>query len=276
MCIAILNNGVKLSKQELENCWLSNDDGAGMLFIENEKLVVCKYPNEDPYGKAGKSFDEFYTDYLEVYENSSKANKPVVLHFRIATHGFSDAYLHPFLVSDNVGLVHNGIISGYGTKDISDTAEFAQEIGTLPASMLKDLSFLDVEFVFNSIYNIIGDHNKVVFMDKNGDFEILNEDKGHWVGNNWFSNDSYKSLVKYHGNVAKGTAFYDYEVDEDYDKYTWATNKPYITDKNYECDLCEEETMVDWDSCCVECGSYIISAESDVIEKAIQEEGTFI
>jgi len=70
--------------------------------------------------------------------------------------------------------------------------------------------------------------------------------------------------------------FYDYEVDEDYDKYTWATNKPYITDKKYECDLCEEETMVDWDSCCVECGSYIISAESDVIEKAIQEEGTFI
>jgi len=194
MCIAILNNGNELTRDELANCWISNDDGAGMLFIENNKLVACKYPNADGYGKAGESFNEFYADYREIYKRSVDNNTPVLLHFRIATHGFDPAYLHPFFISDNVGMIHNGIIDGYGSKDVSDTAEFSQELATLPSTMLGDVSFLEIPFVYNMIYLAIGTYNKLVFMDDKGQWTIFNEDKGHWVGDNWFSNDSYKSL----------------------------------------------------------------------------------
>jgi len=269
MCIAILNNGKKLTKTELENCWISNDDGGGMLFIENGKLVASKYPNNDKYGVAGESFNEMYQDYLKVYEMSSH---PILLHFRIATHGFSDAYLHPFPVGDHVGLIHNGIIDGYGSKEMSDTADFAQELATLPTSMLSNLSFLDIPFIYNAIYEIIGTHNKLVFMDDSGDYVIFNEDKGHWVDKNWFSNDAYKTRITYRGNMA----MYDYDSIEkkyDYDKDWWSNYRaePYI-DNEYDCTLCEGKVKVDVDACCVDCGSFIIQAESDVINKMMLEE----
>jgi predicted glutamine amidotransferase len=151
MCIAILNNGKKLTRKELSNCWVSNDDGAGMLYIDNGKLAVFKQPNHDGFNVAGRDFDNFVNEYDRVYTMSKASNNPVLIHFRIATHGLDPAYLHPFLVSDNVGLIHNGIIYGYGTRDVSDTAEFAQELATLPKSMTADVKFLDIDFISNSI-----------------------------------------------------------------------------------------------------------------------------
>jgi hypothetical protein len=275
MCIAILNNGNELTRDELANCWISNDDGAGMLFIENNKLVACKYPNADGYGKAGESFNEFYAEYREIYKRSVDNNTPVLLHFRIATHGFDPAYLHPFFISDNVGMIHNGIIDGYGSKDVSDTAEFSQELATLPSTMLGDVSFLEIPFVYNMIYLAIGTYNKLVFMDDKGQWTIFNEDKGHWVGDNWFSNDSYKSLTRYHGNVAKG-GVYDAFDDEDDEWWIKYNAEPFIKDKSYHCDLCDEQTLVDWDACCVNCGQYITESENDVINKAVEEGENFI
>lgn len=271
MCIAILNNGSELTKQELQNCWISNDDGAGMLFIENDKLVACKYPNADGYGKAEASFDEFYADYREAFARSKSIGMPMLLHFRIATHGFDEKYLHPFFISEDVGMIHNGVITGFGSKEVSDTAEFAQELSTLPESMLSSVAFLDTKFVYNAIYEYIGDYNKLVFMDKHGDVSIFNEQAGHWVGDNWFSNDSYKSLTRYHGHVAKGSVK-DWGIVDDFDWYDKYATEPYIEDKTYPCSTCNEETLVDWDACCVTCGHYVVAAESDVIEKMEMDE----
>jgi hypothetical protein len=169
-------------------------------------------------------------------------------------------------------LIHNGIIDGYGSKELSDTADFAQELATLPTSMLSNLSFLDIPFIYNAIYEIIGTHNKLVFMDDSGDYVIFNEDKGHWVDKNWFSNDAYKTCTTYRGNVA----MYDYDSIEkkyDYDKDWWSNYRaePYI-DNEYDCTLCGGKVKVDEDACCVDCGSFIIQAESDVINKMMLEE----
>ena len=82
-----------LPKKKLQNCWNNNDDGAGMLYIEDGQLQVEKFPNI-----GGDSFTQFYDRYTTV-KTSPSGNLPMLLHFRIATHGMSDEYLHPFLVT---------------------------------------------------------------------------------------------------------------------------------------------------------------------------------
>jgi hypothetical protein len=293
MCIAILNNGKKLTRNEMSNCWVSNDDGAGMLFIKDGYLQVIKQPNTDGYSTAGAAFDKFYKDYEEVYFESRKFGYPVLIHFRIATHGLDPEYLHPFLVSDSVGLIHNGIIYGYGTRDVSDTAEFTAELATLPSGMTQNVEFLDIPFVSNSIYDKLEANNKLVFMDDRGEYRIFGEELGHWVGGNWFSNDAYKTRTTYFGSTAgkptskyqpRTQTYYDKWYDQDfYDSpygtaikpsadYQYDSSKAFVTDKKYDCFVCADDVYVNEDACCVECGSYIIESESDVVNKLLQED----
>ncbi len=292
MCIAILNNGKKLTRKEMSNCWVSNDDGAGMLFIKDGYLQVIKQPNTDGFNRAGAAFDKFYKDYEMVYDESRQFGYPILVHFRIATHGMDPEYLHPFLVSDSVGLIHNGIIYGYGTREVSDTAEFTQELATLPSDMTKNVEFLDIPFVSNSIFDKLEASNKVIFMDDRGEYRIFNEQLGHWVGNNWFSNDAYKTRTTYYGSaVGKPMTKYQPRTQSYYDKWsaddwygdaafgtanlpanTSTSSTPYIFDKKYDCFVCADEVYVNDEACCVTCNSYIVDAETDVVNKMLNED----
>ena len=42
MCIAILNNKGKLTKETIYNCWDNNPDGAGFTYWNGSELVVIK------------------------------------------------------------------------------------------------------------------------------------------------------------------------------------------------------------------------------------------
>jgi hypothetical protein len=148
MCIAILNTSKagRLPKKQIQNSWDNNDMGSGLLWNKDGKLNVFK------------SYD--YDDYLEKYNDlrDDKSIGNIVLHFRIATSGYDGEHnLHPFLVNDDLGFVHNGIIKGLGNKTFSDTYEFND--------MLK--------------------------------YTIINEGLGKWSGGNWYSNDSYKEYKSY-------------------------------------------------------------------------------
>jgi len=290
MCIAILNHGKKLTRTEMSNCWVSNDDGAGMLFIKDGYLQAIKQPNTDGFNCAGASFDKFYKDYEEIYAESRKFGYPILVHFRIATHGLDPEYLHPFFVSDSVGLIHNGIIYGYGTRDYSDTAEFTQELATLPTSMTHNVEFLDIPFIANSISDKLEASNKIVFMDDRGEYRIFGENLGHWVGNNWFSNDAYKTRTTYFGStVGKPSAKYQPRTQSYYDKWSYGEaydefyDSPYGTaikpsqeeayvDTKYECFVCAQDVHVNDEACCVNCGSYIIESESEVVNKLLEED----
>lgn len=297
MCIAILNNGKKLSRQELSNCWVSNDDGAGLLYVDNGVLKAFKQPNHDGFNVTGADFNKFVKEYDRVYDMSQRSKMPVLLHFRIATHGLDPAYLHPFFISDNVGLIHNGIIYGYGTRDVSDTAEFANELATLPDTMTHNVDFLDNPFISNSILDKLESSNKVVFMDNTGEYRIFNAQLGHWSKGNWFSNDAYKTRKTYYGSLEKkstpGTqvksqAYYDTWADWDaIEEREWnesfgakygggaaapSWDMPYIDDKTYACNTCGTETFVNEDSCCLACQSYIAEAEGDVVNKMLAED----
>lgn len=192
MCIAILNTKGQIKDKYIKNSWDNNDQGAGLLWNEDNQL------------KTYKTYDykDFLNKYKEVRKNPT-VNK-IVLHFRIATSGH-DKYvnLHPFNVNDSLGFVHNGVISGLGDQKHSDTFYFNDMLKKLPSD------FLSNETTREFIASYIG-YSKLIFLDSNDQHTVINEHLGHWNGLNWFSNDSYKQSndFYYFGNekVSKGKA----------------------------------------------------------------------
>lgn len=178
MCIAILNEPNKvIDFLTLQNCWDNNRDGAGMLYIEDDKLKIFKEMT---------SFKNFYDTYLKVRE--ADMSKKIVLHFRIATHGQVDrANCHPFLVNKRLGFVHNGIISGLPySSDYSDTYMFNKHIlQKMPNGFLqhKGICTLMEEFI---------SYSKLIFLDDKNNSTIIGEEKGDWDDGNWYSNTTYK------------------------------------------------------------------------------------
>lgn len=191
MCIAILNVKGTLKTEQIKNSWDNNNEGGGMLWREQGKLQTFKT----------YEYKEFLNKYLALRDNKNISK--IILHFRIATSGH-DKYvnLHPFLVNDNLGFVHNGVIYGIGDKERSDTFHFNTMLQGLP----KD--FLSNNTIIKFIENYIG-YSKLVFLDNKNNHFIVNESLGHYdnIGN-WYSNDSYKQNndFVYFGNekVSKG------------------------------------------------------------------------
>jgi hypothetical protein len=199
MCIAILNKSSMLSKKSLKNCWDNNYHGAGIGYIDGNELRSYH---------ESTSFDSFYEEYKFIRQLT---DQPMMLHFRIATHGMGKDMLHPHEVTHGkVTLVHNGIIRGLGDNRISDTREFAELLGNFRP---KNVSFIDHKGVRGFAMHLLGGTNKVILMDNRGAFRILNESLGHWDKNKdtWYSNGSYKERQDYvwYGNtkVSNGSTY---------------------------------------------------------------------
>ena len=173
MCIAILNTKGQIKDKYIKNSWDNNDQGAGMLWNEGGQLQTFKTYD----------YKDFLSKYKELRKNP-KINK-IVLHFRIATSGH-DKYvnLHPFKVNDNLGFVHNGIISGIGDIKHSDTYYFNEMLKKLPDNFLSNDTTREL------ISSYIG-YSKLIFLDADDKHTIINEHLGKWDGLNWYSNDSY-------------------------------------------------------------------------------------
>ena len=180
MCIAIYKPaGLVLTEDTIRESWIHNSDGAGFMYHEDNQLHVVK-------GLMTLH------DFQEAYEPHE--TKETVVHFRIKTHGNKDAdNTHPFLVDQDLGMVHNGIISNVDTKadpTKSDTWHFTD-------FHLHRFRQDNPKFFLNPIYKsmieeYIG-YSKLIFMDAQGNVEIFNEDKGVWDAGCWFSNSSYKT-----------------------------------------------------------------------------------
>jgi len=178
MCIAILNTkqANKLSSTTVYNSWENNNMGGGLLWNKQGKLHHFKTYD----------YDEFYNKYEDIRKDKKVEN--VVLHFRIATSGVDGIHnLHPFIVNDDLGFVHNGVIGGLGNKEFSDTHEFNE--------ILKGFShdFVNCQTTKSFIEEYIS-YSKLIFLRSNGEYDIFNEHLGHWSDGNWYSNDSYKAV----------------------------------------------------------------------------------
>lgn len=112
MCvIAYYPAGLPVNYDELDNCFLSNPDGAGLMYYDETKHKVLIRKGFMSYRAFEKAVEDLPVDVDRVF------------HFRIATSGkVSPECCHPFPVTNdldkmrlthiyaNMGFVHNGVI----------------------------------------------------------------------------------------------------------------------------------------------------------------------
>lgn len=197
MCIIVCKPaGVKLPNKEiLEECFSRNNDGAGFMFLDKNKVRI---------ERGYFTFADFYKD----VKHYAKLDIPCVMHFRIGTHGSKSAdNTHPFAISDNdmflknqrcytnIGVAHNGIISltstssYYNTDNTSDTYKFVKEYLSL---IIENHKFYEDSCTIKLIERLIGVNNKLAFLTKDGHIERI----GEFIEDNgiYYSNSSYKPV----------------------------------------------------------------------------------
>ena len=179
MCIAILNKSSMLEESVFENSFENNPDGCGMAYVIHGKVRVIHNLT---------SWKSLYEEYQQV---RPLTKSPIMIHFRIGTSGAKDERnLHPFMVTKDMALIHNGMVS-YSPieKDKSDTWHFVEFLKTLknPHNLLYSQS------VESQMISAITTGSKLCFLHRNGSFNIINEKAGSWKDDTWYSNNSYES-----------------------------------------------------------------------------------
>jgi len=206
MCvIAIKPKNKEIELDTVEDMFTANPHGAGFAVVLKDKTIVSK---------GYMHVQELWSDISQLQDLD------LVLHFRWATHGMiNQAMTHPFIVSKHESmsteiysetelpvLVHNGILSNYGDKRISDTCDFT--INTLARlknshDMIKVLKLMPSKFA-------LVDKGKITRI---GEFKKY---RGLHV-----SNTDFIQYYKNGNTYNKNKGFYDDEIldgkERDYD-----------------------------------------------------------
>ena len=219
MCVIVAKKmGIELpSKKILENCFDVNPDGAGLMYVNENKKIVIE--------KGFMTFEAFYKKLKELDKKYDLKKKALVMHFRITTQGgTSPENCHPFPITDDekklkatylecndVAFAHNGIISLYSMRDdkgMSDTMLLSKEL--LYPLFNYNKKFYKQEHNQELIEEIIGT-DKIAFLD--------NEEKIITIGE--FKEDEgvlYSNL-----NHKKNYNYYKYNYNDyyNYDNYSY-------------------------------------------------------
>lgn len=218
MCIIVAKDraGRLPTQDELKNCFNRNSDGAGFMYVKNDKVII---------DKGYMTFNDFikrYNKLLRKFDNFN--NKSLVIHFRIGTSGTNSAKnTHPYPITNiqenlhkryfacKLGVAHNGIIHDYTpnkylnntNNDTNDTQEFIKHYLTPLKENFKNFYKNDdmkkaIEYLTNS---------KFAFINKNDDLELI----GDFIEDNnlHFSNSTYKKIE------------YTYKSDYKFKNYSW-------------------------------------------------------
>jgi hypothetical protein len=232
MCLLITKT-VKtppLADHWLEDFYLSNSDGIGVMYAKDNQLVIKKL-----LPKSAAELIDFYRAEID--------NKNCAVHFRMRTHGDIDLFnCHPYEVlnkSDHgvdLWLMHNGILSTGNSADTkkSDTWHYIK-------NYLKPLLASNPDIAFSEPFRaVIGAHiglsNKFVLMDNKGRQSVINQSSGVFWAGMWLSNtyawtapkDTTKQRIKnlkLWKQQAQSTIqkvqkynykYFDYDYDENY------------------------------------------------------------
>ena len=221
MCvIAVVKRGFEMNKEELENCFRGNPDGAGMMYYDEKKSLVH-------IKKGFFTFDEFWNEASKLPDSIDR-----VFHFRIATSGaISAETCHPFSVCNNykemglpnnwtkIGMVHNGVMHDYTPKaglksKHSDTMQFIKEVVNPLGDSVWNPAVQELweTAMGSNKYVLVGDGQVAVI----GDF-VQSEVSGALYSNTSYIGYRYKTT-----NAIK--PWYD---DSYYDSYYWGTTSSY-------------------------------------------------
>jgi hypothetical protein len=164
-------------RSELKACFEANPHGAGFAYERGGKVHVSKgYFSFKPLWRALRKVED----------------RPVLLHFRYATHGSkSAANCHPFLLANGCAAAHNGVLDIDVEGDMTDSETFFRAalerfkpatLGAEPFVLLAEMA--------------IGGGNKVAVLRPDGTFVHYNRHLGVEHRGMWFSNRSFERPKK--------------------------------------------------------------------------------
>lgn len=178
MCLLIAKKeDIKIDKKYLKNGWRENPHGAGFVVAKHGKLLMRKgFTSFKTFWKAWREYEQY----------------PAVVHFRWANIGkINYDNCHPFIVDNELAFAHNGTIPIATDGEKSDTRTFCEEI----ARKCKEYNpnFLDDPITNWFISKSIG-NSKLAFIDNHGKLTIINQDRGEFHEETWYSNTDYKQF----------------------------------------------------------------------------------
>ena len=184
MCLIILQTPqTTISEKRLEIAFKGNPDGAGYGFSKDGELVIKRFMKYEPFLKQ----------YLEDYSKYGK-DKYFLIHFRWTTHGVTNLKnVHPFKVNSKLIFAHNGVINNVpDDPKLSDTVVFNRTV-----LQQYNHDFLSDEKLLKKWNRKYTSGSKLVFLNNNNVFKIINEKNGIWNKDNWYSNSGFRKKVKY-------------------------------------------------------------------------------
>jgi hypothetical protein len=213
MCVIInLNKGVSISKETLEDCFIFNGDGGGIMWNRG---------GVNYWSKGFMTFEEFYKENKHIINNTKI---PRVIHFRITSQGTTNkGQCHPYPLSANRkhysqlrGSTRNQIIAMNGTLSIKPQAGMNDT-----QTSLYMLAKHGIKNVDKDVLGLVSDTVKWSVLNKNGTIERV----GTWdlrVSDNGdgmieFSNvnhELYYGYAGYNGDYGyAGTGYKSYNVN---------------------------------------------------------------
>jgi hypothetical protein len=206
MCLLIFSPDIKKSKidiDDLKRGFTKNNDGAGLAYVLDGKVVIDK-----GYFK--------FKSFLHAYERITRTIEgPLMIHFRMATSGKKDYQnSHPMSIYDGeLCMGHNGVFTelSYSNSETSDTVKLAELLNSL------QWNFPFAPEQEKILTMLCGSYNKLVFLDNNGKYLIINEKQGTWRDDTWYSNTGafeYKpSYTPAHVHMG---SMYDHDWENEY------------------------------------------------------------
>jgi hypothetical protein len=190
MCIAIFQpEGKKINKEDFLDYANKSPDGFGMLWVEDKVLKRFVTLNKNDF------YDKYQT-ICNLYNNVT----PMVIHFRNGRPVIIENCHAFFVIDGQLGFVHNGFIPKMKTDDkYSDTYRFNEDILRPLGKELYNTN------TFQLITSLVGKYNKLIFLNKNKKYFIINEKEGVWKDGIWYSNlvTNYGGRSNYGCNYTK-------------------------------------------------------------------------
>jgi glutamine phosphoribosylpyrophosphate amidotransferase len=184
MCIAILTTpGKRLTNQQLWKGWTITQDGGGLAFVKDGKVVVSK---------GHRKYNDFQKAYEEAYEEVG-LESPFLIHMRIGTSGLRSANnTHPFEFKPQSGpsgaMIHNGIMFSPAGEWKGPQDDRKSDTRVFVAALNNILALEDLKRAKEAVGKAIGGGNKLVFLFDDKSWVIVNEDEGYWDDGIWYSN----------------------------------------------------------------------------------------
>ena len=220
MCLLVKQpSTTSFTDEFLVDVFTKNSDGLGVMYAEDGKIHVYKC-----LPATSQDFVDFYRKHID--------GKDCVWHARMQTHGDIDFdNCHPYKVTENIWLAHNGILStgNDADKKRSDTWHFIRNV-MAPALEGNPELMLDTEWI-NFMGELIGRTNKFGLVNSDGDIALINEHAGVEFVGAWLSNTyawsthkfgfkpAYEPVKSYQTQYGKHGSTWMYNGYSAYDEY---------------------------------------------------------